>query len=250
MPKENEGVKSTDMVEIEVRGKKFKVTKAFKDEIDADRAELTAKVTGLETDKKTLSQKLAELDGKPPKTKQGDDAIDDGDGGIDIIELMDKPQSAIDKAVKNALKKLGIDQSKTGDVDKKINTVLQQQKFWDAFWKEHPYFDEEHHSDLIQLAAFRLKDKIKDKSVKEGRQAIAEYVADMMGRKIVKGSLEYATKPKHEAENGMQLEGADGGVVDSGENANDTSTSKGKTGSMAEDLKRRREARMKAAKGK
>jgi hypothetical protein len=251
MPQENKDVKSTDMVEVELKGKKFKVTKAFKDELDADRGELVTKVSGLETQTKTLSQKITELETKPMGTKN--DAVDGDDNDVSFSDLMDKPQSAIDKAVEKYLKKKGLDPAKlgaTGDVDHKVAIAFERQGWWNAFYKEHDYFDQDAHDDLIQIQLKKLMPKIKDLPAKEGRAKIAEAVADMLGRKIIKGKLEYSTKSKHEAEDGMQLEGADSSDVDNGTNANDTDRNKASSGSMADDLRRRKEARAKAAKGK
>lgn len=253
MPTENKDVKPTDIVEVEIKGKKYKVTKQFKDDMDADRAELATKVTTLETGNQTLKQKLDLMEKNPPKVKQGgdDDDVDDGEG-VSFDELMLKPGSAIAKGVQSYLKKLGVDpaQLSAGNVDQKVQLALQQDKYWASFYKEHEYFDEDAHGELIRLKTRQLMPKIKDLPLKEGRKAIAEAVADMLGRKIVKGKLEFATAPKHEATAGMQLEGADGGVVDNSDNADDTNRNKGKSGSMAEDLIRRRQAREKAAKGK
>jgi hypothetical protein len=252
MPQENKDVKPTDIVEVELKGKKFKVTKAFKDELDADRGDLVTKVTGLETQTKTLSQKITELETKPMGGKKDDTGGDGDDNDVSFSDLMDKPQSAIDKAVEKYLKKKGIDPSKlgaTGDVDHKVAIAFERQGWWNAFYKEHDYFDQEAHDDLIQIQLKKLMPKIKDLPAKEGRAKIAEAVADMLGRKITKGKLEYSTKSKHEAEDGMQLEGADSSDVDNGTNANDTDRNKG-TGSMADDLRRRKEARAKAARGK
>lgn len=255
MPTNNTETKPTDIVEVEIKGKKFKVTKAFKDELDAERGELTTKLSGLETEKKTLSQKISELELKPPKNKQGGDSDtgDDDDDDVSFHEIMDKPRSAISKVLKKELKALGIDPAKlgaAGDVDAKVQQALEREGWWNAMFKEHDYFDRDAHSDLIAIQLKKLMPKIKDLSAKEGRAKIADAVADMLGRKIVKGKLEYATKPKHEAQDGMQLEGADSSDIDNGENANDTDRNKGKSGSMAEELSRRKEQRAKAAKGK
>lgn len=253
MGTENKGVKPTDIVEVEVKGKKYKVTKAFKDDMDADRADLTTKVTTLETDRQTLRQRLDAMEKDPLKNKKGDDADINDDDGVTFAGLMDNPDKEIQRGVSRVLKKLGIDPSKqggVGDIDQKVQLILAQDKWRSAFWREHDYFDEDVHADLIPIAMKKLMPKIKELSPKEGRAKIAEFMADMMGRKIIKGKLEGGTTSKHDVQNGMQLEGADGGDVDNGENSDDTNRNKGKSGSMAEDLRRRKEARQKAAKGK
>lgn len=252
MPNENKDLKPTDIVEVEVKGKKFKVTKAFKDELESAHNELTTKVTTLETDKRTLAQRLQDMEANPKvKTTGGDN--DEEDDDLSFADLMDRPGSAVSKAVKKELAKLGIDPSKLGaggDVDKKVDLKLAQRDWWGSLWKEHPYFDAEVHGDLVEVALKKMLPTVKDMKPKEARQAIADRVADMLGRKIIKGKLEIDTEPKHKSQNGMQLEGADGSDVDNGEITNDTDANKGKTGSMADDLRKMKAARLKAAKGK
>lgn len=251
MPNENKP-KPTDIVEVEVKGKKFKVTQAFKDELDADRSELTTRVTTLTTQHQTLAQKLADMERNPRVRNAGDDS-DDDDKDITFDNIMDNPGSAVNKAVLKTLKKLGIDPAKvgsTGDVDSRLELKLAQRDWWGSFWKEHSYLDSEVHGDLVEVALKKLLPTLKDAKPKDARKAIAERVADMLGRKIIRGKLEIDTEPKHKSENGMQLEGADGSEVDNGEITNDTDANKGKTGSMAEDLRKLRANRIKAAKGK
>lgn len=253
MPNENKDVKPTDIVEVEIKGKKYKVTKAFKDDMDADRQELTTKVKTFETDNLTLKQRLDAMEQDPLKTKKGGDDDGGDDKGVTFAGLMDDPDGEIQRGVSKVLKKLGIDPAKLGqssDVDQRVELKLAQRQWWSDFYKEHGYFEEDVHGDLIQVALKKLLPELKDLKPKEARAKIADRVADMLGRKIVKGKLEIGTTAKHEAQPGMQLEGADGGGVDSGENADDTNTNKGKSGSMAEDLLRRKQARLKAAKGK
>lgn len=251
MPKENE-LKPTDIVEVEVKGKKYKVTKAFKDDMDADRSELTAKVTTLTTQHQSLAQKLADME-KNPKVKTVGDDDDGDDDGLTFDQIMDNPNGAVSKAVLKTLKKLGIDpkkQNDTGDVDSRLELKLAQRDWWSSFWKEHSYLDADLHGDLVEVALKKLLPTLKDAKPKDARAKIAERVADMMGRKIIKGKLEIDTEPKHKSQNGMQLEGADGSDVDNGEITNDTDANKGKTGSMADDLRKLKANRLKAAKGK
>lgn len=252
MPNENKDLKPTDIVEVEVKGKKYKVTKAFKDDMDADRSELTTKVTSLTTQHQTLAQKLADME-KNPKVKNVGDNDDDDDEDITFDKIMDNPGSAVNKQVLKTLKKLGIDPAKLGganDVDQKVELKLAQRDWWSSFWKEHSYFDADVHGDLVEVALRKLLPTLKDAKPKDARNAIAERVADMLGRKIIKGKLEIDTEPKHKSQNGMQLEGADGSEVDNGEISNDTDANKGKVGSMAEDLRKLAANRRKAAKGK
>jgi hypothetical protein len=252
MPNENKEVKATDIVEVEVKGKKYKVTKAFKDDMEADRADLATKATTLETTNLTLKQRLEAMEKDPPKVNKGGDVDDDGDDEVTFADLMDRPGSAISKTLQKELKKLGLDPTKLqgSDVDQKVQLILAQDKWWTSFYKEHDYFDPDVHGDLIQIQLKRLLPKLKDKSQKDARKEIADAVADMLGRKIIKGKLEHSTTSRHEAANGMQLEGADGSEVDNSENADDTNRNKGKSGSMAEDLRQRRATRQKAAKSK
>lgn len=252
MPNENKDLKPTDIVEVEVKGKKYKVTKAFKDDMDADRSELTTKVTTVTQQNQTLAQRLQDME-KSPKVKNVGDNDDDDDDGLTFDQIMDNPGSAVNKQVLKALKKLGIDPTKvgnTGDVDSRLELKLAQRDWWGSFWKEHSYLDAEVHGDLVEVALKKLLPTLKDAKPKDARKAIAERVADMLGRKIIKGKLEIDTEPKHKSQNGMQLEGADGSAVDNGEITNDTDANKGKTGSMADDLRKLKAARLKAAKGK
>jgi hypothetical protein len=252
MPKENENLKPTDIVEVEVKGKKYKVTKAFKDDMDADRSELATKVTTVTQQNQTLAQRLEAME-KNPKVKTGGEADDGDDDEVTFADIMDRPSSAVSKAVKKELAKLGIDPSKlgnSGDMDQKVDLKLAQREWWSSFWKEHDYFDADVHGDLVESALKKLLPTLKDMKPKEARSKIAERVADMMGRAIVKGKLEYATESKHKAQNGMQLEGADGSDVDNSENTTDTDANKGKTGSMADDIRQLRAKRLKAAKGR
>src|SRR5688572_1578250 len=113
MGTENKEVKPTDIVEVEIKGKKYKVTKAFKDDMDADRADLTTKVTTLETDRQTLKQRLDAMEKDPPKVKAGD-GNGDGDDEVTFADVMDRPSGAISKVLKKELAKLGIDPAKLG----------------------------------------------------------------------------------------------------------------------------------------
>lgn len=250
MPKPNEGNQTQNDNVVEIKGKKFTVTPEFKKAIEDHTTELTTKVKTTETQVQTLSERIAALSKAPVKNVQDDTVVDDDDQPVEFADIMDRPQAAIDKAVQKALKKAGLKAgagSTTEDVEKKIELKMAQRAYWADFYREHDYFEEDTHGDVIRLMAQKLLPSIKDLSPKESRKKIAEAMADFMGRKLKNGKLEIATDSKHTPTNGMELESADGGVVDNGGNADDTSTKK-TSGSMSDILRNRAEARRKGGK--
>jgi hypothetical protein len=250
MPKASEGNQTQNDNVVEIKGKKFTVTPEFKKVLDEHTTELTTKVKATETQVQTLSERIAALGKAPVKGAQDDAVVDDDDQPLEFADIMDRPQAAIDKAVQRALKKAGLKPGASGntdDVEKKIELKMAQRAYWADFYREHDYFEEDTHGDVIQLMARKLLPSIKDLSPKESRKKIAEAMADFMGRKLKNGKLEIATDSKHTPTNGMQLESADGGVVDNGGNADDTSPRKD-SGSMSDILRTRAEARKKGGK--
>ncbi len=232
VPAKNDKAKTENVVEI--KGKKFTVTPEFKQAIEEHTTELTTKVKTSETQVQTLSQRIAELDKKPPKNVQVDPDDDDSGESITFDALIDKPQEVINRAVAKALKKAG---QHGGVVDadaleKKIELKQMQQKYWDDFEREHPYFDMSEHDFIIKGVAQKLMPTIKDLSLKDGRKKIAEATASILGRAIKGGKLEVSTESKHKVQNGMQLESADGGTVDNDTDGDNTVAER--TGSMAD----------------
>lgn len=250
MPKPNEGNQPSNDNVVEIKGKKFTVTPEFKKLLEEEKTELTTKTKTLETQTQTLSQRIAELSAKPPKHTQDDPpGGDDDESPIDVVELMDKPDAALSKVLRRELKKMGVKPS-TGDdeeVDKKLELKLAQRQYWSDFYREHDYFDEETHGDVIKLMARKLLPQIKDLSPKESRKKIAEAMADFMGRKLRNGKLEFTTDSKHKPANGMHLESADGGVLDNDATTDDSNVTE-RTGSVTEILRQRAEARKKGGK--
>lgn len=235
MPTTNDDDKNKKDNVVKINGKEFKVTPEFKKEIEAEQASVTTKVKGLETEKLTLSQRVAELSSKPI-TRNDDDDGDDDERSIGFDDLMDRPEDAINKAVLKTLKKLGIDPTKVGDTSKIKNEILleqHKQKYWDDFYREHSYFTEDEHDIFLKPLLTKMLPSIKDLPLKEGRKKIADTMASAMGRAIKGGKLEIATDPKHKPANGMQLESADGSTVDNDTDGDNTVVNE-RTGSMAE----------------
>jgi hypothetical protein len=224
---------------VEVGGKKYTVTPEFKKDFEA----LNTKVTSLETDKKTLSQKLDELSKKPPANKK-DDPPDDDDDDIPDEDYILKPKETVNKLVQRTVRKLGIRPGNSGDEEellKKLELKMSQNRYFEDFYREHPYFDPDDHDDLVKIAVKKIMPEIKDMKLKEGRAKIAERVASMLGRKIKDKNLIVNTDSKSGTHQGVVLENADGSAVDTDGNRDNTKGQQNKT--LAQISRERREAK-------
>jgi len=229
-PEKNDQGKESNVEIISIGDKKFTVTKQFKEAYEAD-------VGAVKNENKTLKQKMEDLQASIGKNPSDDPKKDD-DKKITFESFMDDPEGAIQRI----LQKTGVKQVNADEILQKVKSEQAIEKYFDAFYKEHKYFDRDKHDAFVKMATKNLYPQIKDLPAKEGREKVANYLAEVFGMNLK--DLKNKGKSGGDPNPGVVLESGET-ALDYGEKG-DNLDDKDKPASMAQIVKKRHRTRAEA----